>query len=155
MTPWALCFMNVMLFPLLLYLYLQFLLNTQSLYSYTVANIHMSKFKNMKHIKELRFKVCTKVKTKIVIFCVVTSYSLVCGYQLLPWKWKQYIPPNHFIHLYQHGPTGGLRPLLTWPAKFIVNLLLVTISSFISFTLRDLKKIIIFISSVALLHFKM
>jgi hypothetical protein len=54
------------------------------LYSYTVANIHMSKFKNMKHIKELRFKVCTKVKTKIMIFCVVTSYSLVCGYQLLP-----------------------------------------------------------------------
>jgi hypothetical protein len=49
-------------------------------------------------------------------------------------------------YLDQLGPTGGPqatsspRPLVIRPTKLFVNLLLVTVSSFIFFTLNDLKK---------------
>jgi hypothetical protein len=46
--------------------------------------------------------------------------------------------------------TSGPRPLVTRPAKLFVNLLLVTISSFVFFTPKDVKKIVILISSAAL-----
>jgi hypothetical protein len=55
----------------------------------------------------------------------------------------------------QRGPAGGpratsgQRPLVIRPAKLFVNLLLVTTSSFIFFTPKDLKKKLIPIASAA------
>jgi hypothetical protein len=56
----------------------------------------------------------------------------------------------------QRDPTGvpratsGPRPLVTRPAQLFVNLLLLATSSFIFFTPKDLKKVVILISSAAL-----
>jgi hypothetical protein len=50
------------------------------------------------------------------------------------------------------GPraTSGLRPLVTIPVTLFVNLLLVSTNSFIFFTLKDLKKIVVLILPAAL-----
>jgi hypothetical protein len=47
----------------------------------------------------LIFGVLTAVKMSIVVFWVVTLYSLVGGYKrfrTLPWRWKRYVPPKRW-----------------------------------------------------------
>jgi hypothetical protein len=57
---------------------------------------------------------------------------------------------------HQRGTAGhqravsGPRPLLMMPAKLLINLLLVTTRSFISFNMKDIKRMVIVISSAVL-----
>jgi hypothetical protein len=87
----------------------------------------------------------------VVIISFITESGLMVGLECLRSRyWPMYDAGNQRDLTGGQRATSGQRQFVTRPAELFVNLLLVTTSSFILFTPKDLKIVVIFISSAAL-----